>query len=571
MTLTSDRNDATRHSELPVEQLRLLLDITTEVSEAQTFSDALARALQRLCLASHARRAECWLPRKDDSFESGPGWDAAALAPPSRGLARGRPEGDLGLTFAIRAAKLRRAIWSDDDAARDDAARAVDSADGTVTSSWPSVAIPVLLGSDIAAVFLLFPSDPNDRTGLELASAVCARLGRCLSNKLSEIRTRTNETHFRLLVEHVGDAVFMLDPMGLVETWTPAAQRIFGYSHDEIIGKQLSCFYSEESRATSAAECELRMARETGRYEIDDWRVRRDGTAFWAHIVTCPIRDGEGRNIGYAKIVRDLTLVREAEDARSRYEEALQRSNRELEGFASIASHDLQEPLRKILAFGDRLKRHCGAALDEKGRDYLERMHDSTRRMQSLVDDLLSYSRVTGRAEPLRMVDLQDSAREVLRDLESRIEQCGGVVEVGPLPSIEADSIQIRQLLQNLLANALKFQPAGARPCVKIYGREISPMRERLRGSAIARWEIVVEDNGIGFDEKYADRIFGMLQRLHGRHEYQGTGMGLAICKKIVERYGGTIAARSVPGAGSTFIVMLPAKQPTLGGMTVCP
>jgi signal transduction histidine kinase len=232
----------------------------------------------------------------------------------------------------------------------------------------------------------------------------------------------------------------------------------------------------------------------------------------------------------------------------------LERSNRELQDFASVASHDLQEPLRKIQAFGDRLRVKCAPAFTEEGRDYLDRMHNAASRMQVLINDLLSFSRVTTRAQPFAPVDLGMVVRDVLTDLETRIEQLGARVEVQELPTIDADALQMRQLVQNLVSNGLKFHKPDVPPVVRIWSRP-APTKEQ------EMVQLLIEDNGIGFDEKYLDRIFSIFQRLHGRGTYEGTGIGLAVCRKIAERHGGTITAHSTPGQGSTFIVQLPVRH----------
>ncbi|MUL35051.1 response regulator [Gloeocapsopsis dulcis] len=247
----------------------------------------------------------------------------------------------------------------------------------------------------------------------------------------------------------------------------------------------------------------------------------------------------------------------------TRQRQELTRANAELQQFASVASHDLQEPLRKIQAFGNRLKATYGDVLNEQGRDYLERMQNAAQRMQVLIDDLLTLSRIATRAQPFSPVNLTQVAQEVLSDLEILIQQTNGHVMLGELPTIDADAIQMRQLLQNLIGNALKFHQPDQVPIVKIYSKEF----EDWQSQNSEEWldtklcEIIIEDNGIGFEEKYLDRIFNVFQRLHNRSEYEGTGMGLAICRKIAERHGGSITATSKPMAGAKFIVKLPIKH----------
>jgi signal transduction histidine kinase/CheY-like chemotaxis protein len=255
---------------------------------------------------------------------------------------------------------------------------------------------------------------------------------------------------------------------------------------------------------------------------------------------------------------REVHERKEAEQRVEAFAAELQRSNRELEQFASVASHDLQEPLRKIQAFGDRLQAKCGETLNEQGREYLERMRSAAARMSTLINDLLAFSRVTTKAQPFAAVDLAAEARQVASDLEGRIQQVGGTVEIGPLPTLHADPMQMRQLLQNLIGNGLKFHRPHEPPRVRVEGRLLDGREGEERGGPLC--EIAVRDNGIGFEEKYLDRIFQLFQRLHSRSEYEGTGIGLAICRKIVERHGGTITARSAPGQGATFLVTLPVK-----------
>ncbi len=234
----------------------------------------------------------------------------------------------------------------------------------------------------------------------------------------------------------------------------------------------------------------------------------------------------------------------------SNYAKELERSNAELTSFASMASHDLGEPLRKIIAFGNRLRNRLAGSDDESVYD-INRMQVATIRMQELIEDLLNYAKVTTKAQPFKTVDFNKIINESLLNLEGSISESNGIVNVETLPMVEADPIQIRQLFQNLIGNALKYCEKGVVPLVHIFSQ---PLPDN-------KINIFVKDNGIGFEEKYVDRIFGLFQRLHGKSAYSGTGMGLAICKKIVERHGGTMTAESVLGKGATFIITLPKKQ----------
>ncbi|ATB44270.1 two-component sensor histidine kinase [Cystobacter fuscus] len=266
--------------------------------------------------------------------------------------------------------------------------------------------------------------------------------------------------------------------------------------------------------------------------------------AEWYMARVAPIRMGQ-QLVGFTVILTDISELKHSQLS-------LERSNRELESFAYVASHDLQEPLRKIQTFGERLVKTSATTLSPEGRDYVDRMQGAATRMRRLIDDLLAFSRVSSKTRPFSQVDLAVVAREVLADLESAIEQAGATVTLEALPVLEADATQMRQLLQNLVGNALKFRREGVPPVISVRGT-VDPRSQRC--------ELVVEDNGIGFEEKFADRIFNVFQRLHGRGQYEGTGIGLAICRKIAERHGGSIRARSTPGEGAAFLVSLPLKQ----------
>lgn len=256
----------------------------------------------------------------------------------------------------------------------------------------------------------------------------------------------------------------------------------------------------------------------------------------------------ERRERAEAELARSYAMLRASSDE-------LQRSNADLEEFAFVASHDLREPLRKVAAFGDLLRTNLGPNLDAQSLDYLQRMERSAARMNELLDSLLEFSRVATRQQPLEPTDLGRLARDAASDLELRIAESGATVRIGELPTLPVDPSQFRRVFQNLIANALKFREAGRAPEIEV---RAEPGPEG--------WGIVVSDNGIGFDQKYAERIFRPFQRLHSRGEYKGSGMGLAICRKIVARHGGWIGATSAPGRGARFVITLPAGAPPAPG-----
>jgi signal transduction histidine kinase len=265
---------------------------------------------------------------------------------------------------------------------------------------------------------------------------------------------------------------------------------------------------------------------------------------------------------------RDLALIEEHAASVRAANHRLSLSNRDLAGFAFVASHDLQEPLRKIIAFGDRLERNLGENLDPTGKDYLVRMQNAATRMQRLIDDLLSYARTSSKPTVMGMVDLNSTCRDVVSDLELAIEQSGATITVGELPTIEGDSTQLGQLLQNLLSNALKFAQPGIAPRVTIscvaLGKTHAAVGEfRAMHPAAKKWfELTIADNGIGFDQAYADKVFLVFQRLHSRDQFAGSGLGMSVARKVVERHTGMISVTSEANVGTTFSIILPDRQP---------
>jgi len=352
----------------------------------------------------------------------------------------------------------------------------------------------------------------------------------------------------REILDTMADALFVIDADARIRVINGAVRKLLGFDESDLLGKSIDTLEESGGDATISRTLHELARRGPIRDQERVFRSKRGGPVD-VSVSISPISEHDVQE-GAVVIARDIRERRRAMHNLHSAMTRLQQSNRELEDFAYVASHDLQEPLRKIQAFGDLLKSKHAETLPPQAKDYIERMQSAARRMQILINDLLSFSRVTTKAQPFVAVDLSAIAREVAHDLETRAHEAGGQIVIHDLPTIDADPLQMRQLLQNLVSNGLKFHRDDVPPSVEISGEA---------GGTEAR--IVVRDNGIGFEAKYAERIFTMFERLHGRGKYEGTGIGLAICRKIAERHGGEIAARSIPGEGSVFTVTLPLRH----------
>jgi PAS domain S-box-containing protein len=399
------------------------------------------------------------------------------------------------------------------------------------------------------------------------------------ARKQVEAALKESQTRLLQITENINEVFWLINP-----DWTellyvsPGYERVWGKPCESLYSQPLSWLEAvlEEDRPAILAKLEEGFCdQET--MTLPEYRiVRPDGTQRCIQDRAWPIRGERGNIQRLAGIAEDITDRKRAEEALQRahdelelrvkertgeleaanralgeYAAKLERLNKELQDFAFVASHDLQEPLRKIRM----IAADSTGALSEKGRDFLGRMQKAAERMQVLLMSLLDYSRVTTRGAPFKETDLNKSVEGALSYLEILIQEKKGKVEVEELPSLQADPTQMIRLFQNLIANAVKFQGNNRPPRIRIYSRPVG------EGKEVDVYRTFVEDNGIGFDEKYLDKVFAPFQRLHGRSEYEGVGMGLAICKKIVERHGGEITAKSTPGKGSTLIIDLPVKQ----------
>ena len=377
---------------------------------------------------------------------------------------------------------------------------------------------------------------------------------------------KQKEKQHQLMINSIDDyAILLLDKNGIIQNWNKGAEKINGYSANEIIGKNFGIFYSEEDNGKKLPELLIEQATLNGKANHEGWRVRRDGTAYWSNTIITALHDEDDNVIGFSKVTRDLTERKLAEDKLKEYatriEEhniELQRINKELDSFTYTASHDLQEPLRKIKTFCNLIISKDNEHLSADAKTYFDKIDSATSRMQKLIESLLHYSRATTSEIILEPADLNSIVTEVKKDLSEIITEKNATIITKNLPVLKVMPFQFHQLFFNIIENAIKYQRENVPPVIKV---EAVPVTHATESGEESYYKIIISDNGIGFEQEYADNIFKLFQRLHGRNEYSGTGIGLAICKKIVENHRGTITATSGPGKGSIFTILIPADK----------
>jgi len=375
------------------------------------------------------------------------------------------------------------------------------------------------------------------------------------------------ELQYQRMINEVEDyAILMMNKEGIIQNWNKGAEKIKGYTANEIIGKNFRIFYRQEDQADKLPEKLIKQATVTGKASHEGWRVRKDGTYFWGSIVITAIHDEDNNVIGFTKVTRNLTERKLAEDKQAenasrianriaKHNAELKKINKELDSFTYMASHDLQEPLRKIQTFINIISDKAGKDFPDEIRNYFNRIKTASARMQMLIESLLNYSRTTTADKEFIPVKLNKTITEVKADLAETIKEKKAIITATDLPVLKIVPLHFHQLFLNLIGNALKYSREGVSPVIQITCDYIPGDS----GKGQAFYKINISDNGIGFEQQYAHNIFKLFHRLHGRTEYSGTGVGLAICKKIVEYYKGVITAVSEPGKGSTFTILLPA------------
>lgn len=380
--------------------------------------------------------------------------------------------------------------------------------------------------------------------------------------KQAERELRASEERFRMLVEGVEDyAIFMLNPLGRVVIWNSGAERVYGHTVDEIIGRKFNRFYPPEDRREGKPELALAAAVTVGRYQHEGWQMRKDGSRYWAIGGITAMRDETGRLTGFSVITRDISQRKEAEDEIRRLNSDLERrveartaelqeAYREMEAFSYSVSHDLRSPLIHISGFAELLIADAGPNLDEKSKRYLSTIVKSTQRMSRMIDDLLSFSR-TSRVEMRKVrVSMGELVRSVIADLQPETADREVAWEIGDLPDVQGDPFLLRQVVFNLLSNAVKYTRKRKQARVEVGAQK--------KGDEM---HFHVRDNGVGFDMEYASKLFGVFQRLHSASEFEGTGIGLANVRNIVKRHGGRTWAEGAVDAGATFFFSLPHQE----------
>jgi PAS domain S-box-containing protein len=389
--------------------------------------------------------------------------------------------------------------------------------------------------------------------------------------KQMEEDLKKSELLYHGMINEIQDyAIILLNREGIIMNWNKGAEKIKGYSASEIVGKHIREFYIKEDQNNKLPEKLLSLAASQGKATHEGWRTRKDGTTFWGSIVITAIHDEHGNVTGFSKITRELTERKLAEDRLIQFADNIERknkkleqANKELESFSYIASHDLQEPLRKIQAFTSRLLQKENDNLSEWGKEVFAKVQNSANRMQRLIEALLSFSRLDKTQELFEHTDINHLLEETKHNLHEVIESKHAIIQSDHLPLMNVIPIQFQQLLTNLINNAIKYSKSEVNPFIQItYG--IKEGKNIIGNSPHDKnkyHHICIIDNGIGFDQQYSDKIFELFQRLHGKSEYEGTGIGLAICKKIVDNHHGFINAKGEPGKGAEFNIYIPTER----------
>lgn len=370
----------------------------------------------------------------------------------------------------------------------------------------------------------------------------------------SEINTFLTQQRYLKMIEEVQDyAIILLDKDGIIQNWNKGAEKIKGYTEKEALGQSFRIFYRIEDRETFLPQRLITEAATSGRAAHEGWRMRKDGTTFWGNVVITALHDEDNNVIGFTKVTRDLTERKIAEDQKERDAKSIAQQNRQLEEFAYITSHDLQEPIRKIQTFINLIQRDIDNRKNLE--TYLPKISASANRMVALIKDVLNFSRLSQMHEQFLAVPLDDILKDVITDFDLLIAETAATITVSPLPVVNGIPVQLIQLFSNLISNALKFNTG--KPVISITAEPVTDtFSTTLSENAAQYYSIKIKDNGIGFNQEYADQAFQPFRRL--TTAFTGTGIGLALCRRIADNHKGSISVESVPDKGTEFTLLLP-------------
>ncbi|HXA01938.1 MAG TPA: PAS domain S-box protein [Cytophagaceae bacterium] len=367
-------------------------------------------------------------------------------------------------------------------------------------------------------------------------------------------RIKESEEQFRMLLEGVKDyAIFIIDTKGYILTWNRGAKEIKGYTGEEIIGKHISVFYTDEEIQHGEPEYNLKMAKETGRHECEGWRIRKDGSRFWADVIFTSLYDDSGNLRGFSKVTRDITERKKSEEKITRLNEELAQNvvklgivNKELEAFSYSVSHDLKSPLRAIHGYTKVLSEEYISNKDDEAKMMMNSIMYNAKKMGQLIDDLLAFAGIGKKELKMTNIDMTALAQSAIRELKNAPPYLKANITINPLLPANADYNLIAQVFANLISNAFKYSGTREYPLIEIGSKQEE--KENI---------YYIKDNGVGFDMKYYDKLFGVFQRLHSTAEFEGTGVGLALVKRIILRHNGRVWAEGEIGKGSTFYFSL--------------
>lgn len=544
-------------------EARALTAVIRDITDRRRAARHLAAQLAVTGVLADPRSAAETLPRIVEELTRALAWDVGLLWLQSDGMLRVRHDWQADPAVTGEFVRVSRAVglrggqglpgaalqagaplWLDD---LGSTSPLVPERAAAVGGLRGGIALPLLTEGRAVGVVECFTHEhtPVDRDLRDLLMTVASQVTEHVERREVEERLEEARTRLRHAFDHAPIGMALVAADGRWISANPALCRITGYAEDELLARTFADITHPDDVDADAAQVARVLAGEIDTYDMDKRYVRRTGDVVWVHLSVSVVRPPSGPY--FIAQIQDITQARQADEERARAAAELERSNAALQDLADIAAHDLRTPLQTISGFSQLLLRRHGAALPPEAAEFAQLILDSARRSGELLDNLLSYARAGGAPAAPEPVDVDGVVHEVITTLGAQIEARGAEVQLGPVPRVTADRVQLAQLLQNLLANAIKFTPDGRRPSIRVSG---------TRDGDMVR--ISVADGGIGVDPAQAGELFTMFARGAADGNYEGTGIGLAVCARIVSAHGGRLWVDPAPGGGSVFSFTLP-------------